>query len=224
MADPADPAKHSPSERVYLALHDAVIHGDVAPGDPLRPQELATHHAVSLAAAREALLRLVGEGLAERHHNRGFAVPAVDAGRWRRVAEARAIVEPAMLRLAIERGDLEWEVRVRAAYHRLAGTPAATDEDDRAAADAWSEAHRTFHRTLLDACGNDVLLETFDRLWVASELARRWFIARVPGEDRAGEHLALERAALERDGDAAADLLVAHVGQTVEQLARTRRT
>ncbi|WP_022930241.1 GntR family transcriptional regulator [Patulibacter americanus] len=222
MADPTDPGKRSPSERVYVALRDAVIHGDVAPGEPLRPQELATGHAVSLAAVREALLRLVGEGLAERHRNRGFAVPTVDAGHWRRVAEARAVVEPAMLRLAIERGDLEWEVRVRAAYHRLAGTPPATDEEDRDAADAWSEAHRTFHRTLLDACENDVLLATFDRLWVASELARRWFISRLPGDDRAGEHLALERAALARDTDAAADLLVAHVGQTVDQLARTR--
>jgi DNA-binding GntR family transcriptional regulator len=217
-----DPGSTSPSERVYRAVHDAVMNGDVAPGDPLRPQELATRHAVSLAAVREALLRLVGEGVAERHRNRGFAVPPVDADRWRRVAEARGVVEPAMLRLAVARGDLEWEARVRAAHHRLAGTPLGDDGDPRAA-DAWTEAHRTFHRTLLDACANDVLLGTFDRLWVASELTRRWSARRVPDRDGAAEHAALEQAALARDGDAAAELLLAHVGQTVDLLAGRRR-
>jgi DNA-binding GntR family transcriptional regulator len=213
----------SPSERVYAALHDAVMHGDVAPGEPLRPQELATEHAVSLAAVREALLRLVGEGLADRHRNRGFAVPTIDADRWRRIAEARAIVEPAMLQLAIVRGDLEWEARVRAAHHRLAGTPLPTDDEDRQTADAWAEAHRTFHRTLLEACDNDVLLATFDRLWAASELTRRWFATRVPGRDGSAEHAALEHAALERDGATAAELLATHVGQAADVLARQRR-
>lgn len=215
----------SPSERVYIAVHEAVMHGDVAPGESLRPQELATRHSVSLAAVREALLRLVGEGLAERHRNRGFAVPAIDADRWRRIAEARAAVEPAMLQLAIARGDLEWEARVRAAHHRLAGTPLPADDEDRQAADAWAEAHRTFHRTLLDACDNDVLLGVFDRLWAASELTRRWFVTRVADGEGDGhtEHAALEHAALERDSATATELLARHVGLAADALARQGR-
>jgi DNA-binding GntR family transcriptional regulator len=57
--------------------------------------------------------------------------------------------------------------------------------------DAWAEAHRVFHRTLLDGCGNPVLLETFDRLWTASELARRLSALRAPGRDAVGEHAGL---------------------------------
>jgi DNA-binding GntR family transcriptional regulator len=221
VTDSADPDARSPSQRVYLALHDAVMDGDVAPGDALRPQEIATGHAVSLAAAREALLRLVGEGLAERVQNRGFRVPAVDAERWRRVAEARALIEPGMLRLAIDRGDLEWEARVRAAHHRLAGTALGV-AGDHAAGAAWREAHRAFHRVLVEACGNDVLLATFDRLWTASELARRWSIAAVPDRDALREHETLERAVLDRDADRAAGLLAAHVKRTVDLLAHAR--
>ncbi|GAA3160386.1 GntR family transcriptional regulator [Nonomuraea salmonea] len=174
----------SPSERMYAALRAAVLHGEFAPRQPLKPQELATRHGVSLAVAREALLRLVGEGLAERLPNRGFAVPETGAARWRQIAEARALTEPAMLRLAIERGDLEWEARVRAAHHRLAGTPPYEDDRDAPYGEAWAEAHRRFHRALLEGCGNDVLLDGFDRLWTAGELARRWSGRRHPRPGR----------------------------------------
>ncbi|MFB9477148.1 GntR family transcriptional regulator [Nonomuraea salmonea] len=210
----------SPSERMYAALRAAVLHGEFAPRQPLKPQELATRHGVSLAVAREALLRLVGEGLAERLPNRGFAVPETGAARWRQIAEARALTEPAMLRLAIERGDLEWEARVRAAHHRLAGTPPYEDDRDAPYGEAWAEAHRRFHRALLEGCGNDVLLDGFDRLWTAGELARRWSGAATPDRDADAEHRALEEAALSRDPGKAATLLRRHILRTVDALTR----
>ena len=212
-------ARRAPSERVYAVLRAAVLHGEVAPGRPLRPQELADHHGVSLAVVREALLRLVGEGLAVRLPNRGFAVPETGDDRWQQLARARAVFEPAMLRLSIDRGDLDWEARVRAAHHRLAGTPPYDRVGDTHYSDPWSAAHRDFHRTLLEECGNDVLLDTFDRLWTAGELARRWSAATSPTRDGAGEHRALEAAALARDPDRAAELLTRHITGTAAALA-----
>jgi DNA-binding GntR family transcriptional regulator len=209
----------SPSERVYAALHASVLHGEFAPQQALKPQELATAHGVSLAVAREALLRLAGEGLAERLPNRGFAVPATGAEHWQQIAEARVTIEPAMLRLAIERGDLEWEAQVRAAHHRLAGTPTHERDGDTRYSDAWALAHRAFHRALLEGCGNEVLLGTFDRLWTASELARRWSALSNPGRDAAAEHRAIEEASLLRDADRAAALLCRHVRNTAAVLA-----
>ncbi|UAC01869.1 GntR family transcriptional regulator [Dactylosporangium vinaceum] len=204
---------------MYASLRTAILHGRFAPQAALKPQELANEHGVSLAVAREALLRLVGEGLAERLPNRGFAVPATGAQRWQRIAEARATIEPAVLVLAIERGDLEWESRVRAAHHRLAGTPPYEREGDAHYSDEWAEAHRRFHRTLLEGCGNDVLLATFDRLWLDSELARRWSARRTPGRDHRVEHREIEAATLARDAPGAAELLRRHVGRTAEALA-----
>ena len=210
------------ASEVYASLRTAVLHGEFQPQQALKPQELATRHGVSLAVAREALLRLVGEGLADRLPNRGFVVPATGAERWQQIAEARAIIEPAALRLSVDRGDLEWEAAVRAAHHRLAGTPFYDREGDSHLSDSWHEAHRMFHRTLLAACGNDVLLETFDRLWTAGELARRWSALGDPSRDATAEHQALEEAALARDGDRAAALLRRHVLRTAEALAKAR--
>ncbi|WJV50723.1 GntR family transcriptional regulator [Streptomyces flavofungini] len=206
------------SEQVHAHLRDAIMRGDFAPGDALKPQDLAKEQGVSLAVVREALVRLVGEGLADRLHNRGFAVPAFSDRRWQEIAEARRTVEPVVLRMSVERGDVDWEARVRAAHHRLARTPAYEPGEGEYYSGAWSEAHRVFHRTLLEGCGNPVLLDTFDRMWTASELARRWSAYRDPDRDGIGEHRRLEEAALARDADAAAEVLVRHLTQTATAL------
>ncbi|MFR0359439.1 GntR family transcriptional regulator [Streptomyces sediminimaris] len=212
------PGKQMLSERVFAHLRDAIMRGDHAPGAPLKPQDLAKEQGVSLAVVREALVRLVGEGFADRLPNRGFAVPSFSDRRWQEITEARRTVEPVVLRMSIERGDVEWEARVRAAHHRLARTPAYVPEEGEYYTAAWAEAHRAFHRTLLEGCGNRALLETFDRLWTASELARRWSAHRNPGRDGAKEHRELEEAALARDADTAAAALVQHLTLTAAAL------
>jgi DNA-binding GntR family transcriptional regulator len=220
-ASAAPPGKQMLSERVYARLRDAIMRGDYAPGAALKPQDLAGEHGVSLAVVREALVRVVGDGLADRLPNRGFAVPAFSDRRWQEIAEARRTIEPVVLRLSVERGDIDWEARVRAAHHRLSRTPAYTPQEGRHYSGAWAEVHRVFHRTLLEGCGNPVLLETFDRLWTASELARRWSAHRTPGRDGADEHRRLEEAALARDAGTAAALLVQHLTMTATGLTES---
>ncbi|MFD8736034.1 GntR family transcriptional regulator [Streptomyces sp. NPDC059618] len=212
------PGKRMLSEQVYGHLRDAIMRGDHSPGTPLKPQDLAKEQGVSLAVVREALVRLVGEGLADRLPNRGFAVPSFSDRRWQEIAEARRTVEPVVLRMAVERGDVDWEGRVRAAHHRLTRTPAYGPEEGAYYTEAWAEAHRVFHRTLLEGCGNHALLETFDRMWTASELARRWSAHRDPDRDGAREHRELEEAALARDADTAAAVLTRHLSLTAAAL------
>ncbi|MEJ2853317.1 MULTISPECIES: GntR family transcriptional regulator [unclassified Saccharothrix] len=211
------------SEQVYTHLRDAILRGSYSPGEALRPQDLAKERGVSLAVVREALVQVVGEGLAVRLPNRGFAVPAFSDRRWQEIAEARRTVEPLVLRMSIERGDLDWEARVRAAHHRLARTPAFAPGEGEYYSSEWSEAHRIFHRTLLEGCGNPVLLETFDRMWTASDLARRWSAHHTPDRDHLGEHSRLEQAALARDADAAAQALTEHLTLTAAGLTLRAR-
>ncbi len=211
-----DSGKRMLSEQVHARLRAAILHGGYAPGQALKPQEIAAAQGTSLAVVREALVRLVGDGLAERLPNRGFAIPECSDRRWQEITEARQTVEPAMLRMAVARGDLEWEVRVRATHHLLSRTP--IHAPDEFASDAWSAAHHDFHHALLSGCGNPVLLEQFERLWTASELVRRWSTRRNPRRDFADEHLRLEQAALARDADRAAETLTAHLGLTAAAL------
>ena len=202
-------------------LRAQILRGEYGPGTPLKPQKLATSLGVSLSVVREALQQLIGEGLAERNPNRGFTVPEVSDLRWQQIAEGRRTLEPNMLVKAIERGDLEWETQIRAAHHRLdrtplwvedAGSPPRISED-------WSAAHYEFHRALLNGCDNLVLLETFDRMWTLSELARRWSSYVSTVRDHGSDHRRLEELVLARDRDAAATLLDQHIALTAEALS-----
>ncbi|GAA3551758.1 GntR family transcriptional regulator [Microlunatus spumicola] len=210
----------SRSARVYGTLRAEILDGRFAPGQPLKPQDLADRLGVSLAVVREALLRLVGEGLAERLPNRGFTAPKADDRRWEELSDARAALEPQLLRLAIARGDAAWEAGVRAAFRELDETP-VHDGDGPQVSDAWSRAHHRFHRALLEGCDNRVLLDTFERLWRLSELARRWSALGSPAKARLGEHAVLEEAALARDADRAAAALAAHLHRTTALLGRS---
>jgi len=204
-------------ERTYEQLHREILGGEHAPGAPLRPQAIANRLGVSLAVVREALTRLSGEGLAERHTNRGFTVPQASDERWQELAHARSLLEPVMLRDAVERGDLDWEGRVVADHHRLAAIPVGTENGGHVS-EQWSLAHGRFHRTLIEGCGNSVMLDVFDRFWRSSELARRWSVDISTDRDIVTEHEQLRQAACDRDAERAQRLLREHILLTVRKL------
>jgi len=60
------------SERVYAGLRRAVVGGRYPPGTTLNAQAIAEEFGTSIAPVRDAMHRLVGEGLIEAHHGGGF--------------------------------------------------------------------------------------------------------------------------------------------------------
>jgi DNA-binding GntR family transcriptional regulator len=66
------------SGRVYEELRQRVTGRQLLPGDHLDPAALASALAASTTPVREALSRLVGEGLVETRQGVGFHIPLVD--------------------------------------------------------------------------------------------------------------------------------------------------
>ncbi|MET3565584.1 DNA-binding GntR family transcriptional regulator [Leifsonia sp. 563] len=217
----ASPLAQSPSASAYAVVRDGLLEGAYEPGSALKPAALAAEMGVSLTVVREALAHLSGEGLIERRTNRGFFVPQYTSERWTEVVNARLVLEPAVLELAIRSGSLEWESRVVAAHHRLSGTP-LTDPTRLGVSKEWRDAHAAFHRALLEGSGNAVLLEATDRLWLESEVYRQWSVAKNPGRDFPDEHAALAEHAVRRDADAAVKTLRAHITRTLDDLQLVR--
>lgn len=52
-------------DTAYEAIRDAIVRGDIPPGAPVRDADLAERLGLSRAPVREALSRLIGEGLVE---------------------------------------------------------------------------------------------------------------------------------------------------------------
>jgi DNA-binding GntR family transcriptional regulator len=136
------------AERAYAALLDAIVTGELAPGDRLRDQELAEQLGVSRTPVREALRRLEDEGLVESERNAYTRVAPV---RPQRIADAYPVVA-ALHGLATRLGvpnltpddiaDMERHDADRADALRARDIVAAIDADDRV------------HAVLLRAAGN----------------------------------------------------------------------
>jgi DNA-binding GntR family transcriptional regulator len=90
---------------VYRQIFDAVVSGQIPPGERLVQEVLAEEMDVSRTPVREALLRLETEGILEASERGGFLVRSLDLDEVRATYELRAAVEGYSARLVAERGD-----------------------------------------------------------------------------------------------------------------------
>ena len=90
------------TEMIAGALRTAICNGEIAPGAPLKQDEIATGFGVSHTPVREALKLLVSEGLATLHHNRGCFVADLSHSVARELMEFRALIEPRLAGWALD--------------------------------------------------------------------------------------------------------------------------
>lgn len=204
---------------VYLQLREDIFNGLFAPGERLRPTDLGERFGVSMSVTREALGLLATQSLVRIERNRGFHVATLSPEVLTDLTLARKINEGTALRLSVEHGGVTWESEVLAAHHRLASEPMYLGSLMKTRNKAWAVAHIAFHHKLIDACGNEILLDICVRLSDAAELYRAWsFSGGESHRDVAAEHRALMDAALAHDGDRAVTLFEEHVERTADIL------
>ncbi len=206
------------AERIYANLRSDILTGRLLPGQRLPFADLGTRYSTSVGVLREALSRLVEQGLVQSEPQLGFRVTSVSEEDLRDLTNTRIDIETLCLRHAINHGDLAWESRLVAAFHTLAHTPELAKPD--AVNEDWAAAHAAFHASILDGCPSPRMREIAASLRDASELYRRW--ARHLGtevtRDIAGEHQALRDAVLARDPERASALLAQHIEYTTQAL------
>ncbi|MEV4755922.1 FCD domain-containing protein [Micromonospora sp. NPDC049559] len=191
-----------------------ILSGQIPEGGTLDLLALRAELEVSQTALREALKVLTAKGIIEARQKRGtFVRPRAawnmldgDVMRWQadgppdldlleKLTEVRTIVEPAAARLAAERAGDDDLAALDAALARMA---AASGH----AADAV-EADLDFHRALLDATHNELLMQ-MERV-IAAGLAQRDNVVHSadPADDPVPSHRRVLDAIRARDAAAA---------------------
>lgn len=218
------PPANSPTTLVQIAearLRADILSGVVAPHQKLRVEELKTRYDMGASPVREALSRLVGEGLVTFEGNKGFRVTGLSRADLADIADMRTAIETHGVRRAIKRGDAEWEAGILAALHRLVRATERTASDDGAGLDAWTAAHDGFHFALVSACGSERVFEFQRRLAEQHNRYRRILMgANIPRAVVIAEHRALAEAVLDRDAARATELLRRHMWITYEFYGR----
>lgn len=168
---------------------------------------------------REALSRLTSDGLVIALPQRGFIVTPISAEDLEDLTKVRIEIEMRCLKKAIELGDISWEGRIQDTLHQLTHTPLPRPDGTVGVNREWSNVHSAFHDALVYACGSKWWINLRDRMFTQAERYRR-LLATTSGKPRdlVSEHAAIAHATLDRDADAACQLLRDHLQATADHL------
>lgn len=197
------------SDQVYTRVRGLIISGELKPGDRLVESEIARQLAVSQAPVREAVKRLVHEGLAQHIARRGSFVASVSQDDADSARSVRVVIEElaartvATLRLTPEALGL-LQAQVDAMRE-------AADEGD---VGRFRDADISFHRVVCETSGNPFL----PKVWAVMEPSLR--ALRVVSDPlftgdwakMAGHHAELLAVLESGDPDEAAERFAAHAG------------
>jgi DNA-binding GntR family transcriptional regulator len=192
-------------------LREAIMRGTLPPGTQLGEVELATRLGVSRGPLREAMQRLVAEGLLRSERHRGLFVRDLDAADVRDVYTARSAVERAagLLLMAGDRAE---------AARRLTAALAVMEE---AAGDpvALADADHAFHAEFVAAAGSPRLQRMAGALLVETRMCLAALQDTAPPADAlVAEHRELRDAVRDGDADRLAAVLEAHMADAVERI------
>ena len=201
--------------RVYQALLESILGGQIEAGAPLRPDVIARQLEVSTTPVREAMQRLESDGLSIKLPNRGWFVREFTPQQIRDLYECRASLECLGVGLACARmtaNDLESLRQLQ-----------TTGEKSLAAHDmeAYRAYNQNFHGAILGAARNSYLSSIMAQLRLQSELLMIKTMRIVGRPLRAiEEHARMIDLLAARDTAPAQDLMNAHILGALEDLLR----
>jgi DNA-binding GntR family transcriptional regulator len=204
---------------VFNKLRDAIIDGQLAPGQWLRQEALAQKLGVSQMPVREALKRLVAEGLAVRIPYKGVQVvefspqDIVDMVTVRMVLESLAVRFATPLITPEELERLKENLRQAAAY---------TTQDHMA---ERRQLNTEFHLSICRASGRRYLVHQIETLWrwfpsvmLYEGIRRQEALSPIRLERESREHQAVLAALEKRDAQAAEEETRHHIRNLAEEL------
>ena len=203
-------------QRAYAATKERILDGRFAGGELISEGDVAELVGLSRTPVREAFLRLEAEGLLRLYPKRGALVVPVSPGEVEDVIETRLLVE----RHAVERIGTAPPPLVAALEDEIA-------EQERLAtageARGFVDSDRCFHRLLVEATGNAILLALHDSL--RDRQSRMGLTALSADGDRTREIVAEHRALLAAlaAGDPRAGALLADHLERTRALLHARR-
>jgi DNA-binding GntR family transcriptional regulator len=147
------------TDRVFTAIHEAIMSGDLPAGARLRVRDLAMQVGTSVMPVREAIRRLEEAGLAERVPHKGAVVKRLTLAELEHVYDVRILLETEAAGLGAAAVDPEGCAQMAQLCDQMARAVA-----DGRIVDALNHDEALL-AVLYAAGGNPVLLEMIRGLW-----------------------------------------------------------
>lgn len=202
-------------ERILGTIREAILSGQLKPGEKVAEPELAERFGISRTPIREAFRQLESEGYLTVIPRKGAVVTDLSEREVEEFYSIKSILEGYAARMAAEKMTVKDFDRLEAINERLGQLAEAGDVK------TFFRVHDEFHEVFIRAAGNDKLftligqlLRKFNRLRMAS--------LGLPGrmEISVQEHVKILEAFRQHDGEKADNLVrknAAYGGQVLLQ-------
>jgi DNA-binding GntR family transcriptional regulator len=194
-------------------LRRRISTGELESGTPLRQEALAEALGVSRMPVRDALQKLLAEGLVVVHPNRGSFVASMTAEECAEVFDLREMIEVDALRRAVPRHTDSSRRKLQFIQAELEHA-----EDTQ----RWIEGDREFHELLYAPCDRPRTLEIIQML---RDAVQRFYVTQIRHSDhRQGwkkEHRLILKAVAKGDTSSASAALRQHIRET-ERVVQSR--
>lgn len=209
----SEPANSPSYVQVRLKLLRDIATGVWPLGGRMTLSDLEARYGVSQSPVREALLRLEGDGVVVLHPHRGAVVPQVDAALLTQVYDIIGALQGMLARRAV---DHLTRTHLRELEAHLARFDAALDGGDIVGAVA---ANGAFHGMLNSLGGNPQAKALIETRFALAQATRR-LVGYSSGRtaEVKQQHQSLLAALILGDGEAAAQVLVAHADTARDDL------
>lgn len=197
------------SERVLEALQNAIVTGDIKPGEKLREPELARQFGTSRGPLRDALRRLEARRLVTNKPNSGARVVSLSPQQLVELYQVREALEGMTARLAASNMSDEEIGELTQLLDRHEEEVQRKD----GAAYFQQEGDLDFHFRIAEGCRNELLRSSLcEDHYHLMRLYRHKFSSRH-GQPRnaLAEHRMILEAIRERDGELAEVLMRRHI-------------
>ncbi|NMM43577.1 GntR family transcriptional regulator [Rhodospirillaceae bacterium KN72] len=194
---------------IVSRLREEIISGDLAPGEALGQEHLASRFGVSRMPVREAIRHLESLGFVTVESNKRARVAAVSADDFLDIFDMRVAAETLAIRRAIP----------ELTNARIDAAEAIQKQIESAPLGGFGDLNMRLHMTLYEACGRPRLLA---HILMLGNAADRYLCMVKAGptyrEKSDREHYELLSACRARDADAAADVTARHIGEARDAL------
>ncbi len=211
------PREISLREIVREALLEQIGSGQLNPGERIMEATLAKEFGVSAIPVREAIRELVAMGMLQYERNRGVWVRKVSLAETLDALDVRAALESLAAQTAV--GHLQGQcAELKQVVREIVAAARKRDFV------AFQQHNQRFHRMIVEASGNSVLLRLWDSL--AFEVRTRFVLEYLTSVDPvtlANEHGAITDAIEQGQVRTAASLLKSHSSHLVRYLRQQAR-
>lgn len=167
------PRYRTKQEFVYHTLREAIMRGELAPGQRLRIEELAHQLGVSPIPVREALQMLQSERLVENVPHVGATVARISKDAITEIFTVMEGLEMVATRAAAQR------LTPDALQHLTTLLQAMDQAVANQAYDEWSELNTQWHSAVVQIAGMPMLQEMTDRVLNQWDRVRRYYLKGV---------------------------------------------